>query len=161
MQEVGAAFAQEAGISFAWGRIFFLYGPREHANRLVSAVARSLLAGHEVPTTEGWQVRDFMHVEDVAGAFCMLLDSGVEAPVNIASGIPVTVREVVAAIAAAAGRPELVQWGAQPMRDGEPPLIVGDARRLRAEVGFSPGYDLEAGLRHTVDWWRRRVGRER
>jgi nucleoside-diphosphate-sugar epimerase len=161
VQEVGTAFAQEAGISFAWGRVFFLYGPREHADRLVSAVARGLLAGHEVPTSEGWQVRDFLHVEDVAGAFCALLDSSVEAPVNIASGIPVTVREVVAAITAAVGRPELVQWGAQPLREGEPPLIVGDTRRLRDQVGFSPRYDLEAGVRHTVEWWRRTVGRER
>jgi nucleoside-diphosphate-sugar epimerase len=161
VQEVGASFAEELGISFAWGRIFFLYGPREPSGRLVSSVAEGLLAGRQVPTSEGSQVRDFMHVEDVAEAFCALLDSDVQHPVNIASGIPVSVREVVAAVAEATGRPELVRWGAQPLREGEPPLIVGDARRLHTEVGFAPRYDLEAGARQTVEWWRRRVGRER
>jgi len=38
-------FARRTGMSTAWGRVFFLYGPHEHPNRLVSSVIRSLLAG--------------------------------------------------------------------------------------------------------------------
>jgi nucleoside-diphosphate-sugar epimerase len=138
----------------AWGRIFFLYGPGEHPDRLVSSVARRLLAGEEAPTTEGTQVRDFMHVADVAGAFAALLDSDVTGAVNIGSGVPVTVRAVVDEVARAAGRTDLLRPGALPQREGEPPELVADVRRLRDEVGFRPQYDLEQGIAHTVDYWR-------
>jgi nucleoside-diphosphate-sugar epimerase len=149
--EAGSALGGE----LAWGRIFFLYGPREHPDRLVSSVARRLLAGEEAPTSEGTQVRDFMHVEDVAGAFVALLESGVVGAVNVGSGVPVTVRAVVEEVARAAGRPDLLRPGALPQRPGEPPELVADASRLRDAVGFRPRYDLGSGIAATVDWWRR------
>jgi nucleoside-diphosphate-sugar epimerase len=141
----------------AWGRIFFLYGPGEHPDRLVSSVTRRLLAGEEAPTTEGTQVRDFMHVADVAGAFAALLDSGVTGAVNIGSGVPVTVRELVEEVGRAAGRPELLRPGALPQREGEPPELVADVRRLRDEVRFTPHHDLKSGIAETVEWWRGKI----
>ena len=149
--EAGAALGE-----LAWGRIFFLYGPREHPDRLVSSVARRLLAGEEAPTSDGTQVRDFMHVADVAGAFAALLDSGVTGAVNIGSGVAVTVREVVDQVGRAAGRPELLRPGSLPLREGEPPRLVAKVRRLRDEVGFEPRHDLESGIKDTVDYWRKR-----
>ena len=157
-QAKGETFAAASELGeLAWGRIFFLYGPGEHPDRLVSSVARRLLAGEEAPTTRGTQVRDFMHVADVAGAFAALVDSDVTGAVNVGSGVPVTVRAVVDEIARAAGRPELLRPGALPQREGEPATLVADAGRLRAEVGFTPRYDLERGIEDTVAWWRKRV----
>ena len=157
-QAKAETFARAAELGeLAWGRVFFLYGPGEHPDRLVSSVARRLLAGEEAPTTEGTQVRDFMHVADVAGAFAALLDSDVTGAVNIGSGEPVTVRAVVDEIARAAGRPELLRVGALPQREGEPPQLVADVARLRDEVGFSPRHDLRSGIEETVEWWREQV----
>ena len=155
LRRVAEAFASQAGLSLAWGRIFFLYGPREDPRRLVASVARALLAGEEAPTSEGSQVRDFLHVDDVAGAFAALLDAeAVTGAVNIGSGVPVSVRAVVEEVAAAAGRPELVRFGALAPRAGEPPLVLADARRLRDEVGWTPTLTLAEGIARTVDWWR-------
>ncbi|MCU1677659.1 MAG: NAD(P)-dependent oxidoreductase, partial [Frankiales bacterium] len=124
---------------------------------LVPSVARALLAGEIAKTTAGTQVRDFMHVDDIAGAFCALATSAVTGPVNVASGVPVTIREVVDAVAAAVGSgPDSVDAGAIPQRSGEPERIVADARRLREEIGFTPRYDLATGARQTVDALRGR-----
>jgi nucleoside-diphosphate-sugar epimerase len=150
------AAAAELG-ELAWGRIFFLYGPGEHPDRLVSSVARRLLAGEEAPTSEGSQVRDFLHVADVAGAFAALIDTDVTGAVNVGSGEPVTVRAVVDTVARAAGRPDLLRPGALPQREGEPAELVADVGRLRDEVGFRPRHDLESGIKDTVDYWRTRV----
>jgi nucleoside-diphosphate-sugar epimerase len=147
---VAEAFAREAGLSVAWGRVFLLYGPGEDERRLVPDVARKLLAGEQAPTSDGTQVRDFMHVDDVAAAFAALLDSPVEGPVNIASGEPVSIADVLALIARAAGRPELLRLGALPRRSGEPDLLVADVARLRDEVGFAPSVALERGIAETV-----------
>jgi nucleoside-diphosphate-sugar epimerase len=158
------AKAFEAGSALgelAWGRIFFLYGPGEHPDRLVSSVARKLLAGEEAPTSEGTQVRDFMHVADVAAAFAALVNSDVTGAVNVGSGKPVTVGTVVDEVARATGRPDLVRRGALPKREGEPAKLVADVRRLREEVGFTPRFDLESGIKNSVSWWSRNRRRRR
>jgi nucleoside-diphosphate-sugar epimerase len=149
-----AALAEQVGISLAWGRIFFLYGPREDPGRLVSGIARGLLAGEEVPTTDGSQRRDFMHVRDVAGAFVALLDSEVTGAVNIATGQAPSVRDIATLIARQARASEHLRLGALPQRPGEPPVIAGDPRRLNDEVGFRPAVALEKGIAETVAWWR-------
>jgi nucleoside-diphosphate-sugar epimerase len=150
----GAAIATQLDMSFAWGRVFFLYGPGEPPGRLVSSVARGLLGGEEVPTSSGDQRRDFMHVKDVAGALVALLASEVTGAVNIASGRPVAVREVVELVADAAGGRERVRFGELPARAGEPPVIAGDPSRLAEEVGFAPAVTIERGIVETVAWWR-------
>jgi nucleoside-diphosphate-sugar epimerase len=40
------------------------------------------------------------------------------------------------------------------MPASEPPLLVPDIGRLRAEVGFEPRWTLDAGLDDTIRWWR-------
>lgn len=148
------AFAAQAGLSAAWGRIFFLYGPREYPSRLVASVVNSLLRNEVARCSHGNQVRDFLHVEDVARAFVTLLDGETAGAVNIASGVPVTLKEVIHTIARKLGREELIQLDAVPAPANEPPLLVADVRRLKNEVGWSPKYDLSAGLDDTIEWWR-------
>lgn len=138
----------------AWGRIFFLYGPGEHPDRLVASVARSLVAGQRAPTSTGEQLRDFLHVDDVASAFAALVASDVTGAVNVGSGRAVTVKRIVQSIAEVSGRPELLDIGAFPARPGDPGEIVADVCRLRDEVGWRPQIELEAGLAATVEWWR-------
>jgi len=155
LRRVASAYAREAGLSLAWGRIFFCYGPDEHPSRLVASVARALARGEEAPCTEGRQVRDFLHVADVAEAFVALVASDLGGAVNVGSGDGVPVREVVERLAAAAGRPDLLRVGALPSRPDEAPVVVAGVRRL-AELGWAPRIDLDAGLADTLAWWRRR-----
>ena len=150
-QEVGAVAAE---LGHAHGRVFFLYGPGEHPDRLVSSVTRRLLAGEPAPVSHGEQVRDFLHVADVGGAFAALLDSDVAGPVNIGSGDGVPVRRIVELVGEETGAAELVRWGEVPLAPDDPPRIVADATRLGDEVGFAPRLTLEDGLRETVAWWR-------
>jgi nucleoside-diphosphate-sugar epimerase len=150
---VSQAFAGEVDVELCWGRIFFLYGPGEPAGRLVPSVARALLEGTRVPVSEGTQVRDFLHVDDVAAAFMRLLESPFVGPVNIGSGHGVTVREMIELVSRAAGRPDLVEFGALAQRQGEPPALIADVRRLRDQIGFRPRILLEEGIAETVAWW--------
>jgi nucleoside-diphosphate-sugar epimerase len=157
LRRVASVYAEREGIELAWGRPFFFYGPRENPKRLVSSVIRALLAGEPVDTTEGRQRRDFLHVDDVAGALVALLHSSVVGPVNIGSGEDVAVADVIDAIARAVGGPDLVRRGALP--DGhEPPLLVADTARLRDEVGYRPRWKLAEGVASTVGWWREQLG---
>jgi nucleoside-diphosphate-sugar epimerase len=143
------------GIECAWARVFWLYGPHEPANRLVSSVITALLAGQRVEVTAGTQRRDYMHVGDVAAALVALLDSGVTGAVNIGSGVAVPVHSIFDALGRQLGRPDLLGVGARQEARSELPLVLADVRRLTREVGFSPRHDLETGLQHTIAWWRK------
>jgi len=157
--EIAAAYARQTGLSIAWGRVFFTFGPGEPTGRLVPSVALRLLEGQVAPVTSGHQVRDFLPVEDLGDAFAALLGSGVEGPVNLASGRGVALREVIAEVAKLVGRPELVEFGAVAQKPGEPHLIVADVGRLADEVGWMPREPLSEGLRRTVAWWERQAAR--
>ena len=128
---VAQAYARQEGLSLAWGRIFFTFGPGEAAGRLVPSVARALLRGEEAPVTHGAQVRDFLAVDELAAAFVALLESPVEGAVNVASGEPIALRQLVAMVGEAAGRPDLIRYGAITPRPGEPAEIVADVHRLQ------------------------------
>lgn len=148
------ALNRGGGLSAAWGRIFYLYGPFEHPQRLVPSVIISLLRGEPAECTHGNQVRDFLYVKDVAAALVKLLESGFEGPVNIASGEPVKLKTIINTIAGQLGGAGLLRLGARPAPEGEPPLLVADTGVLRRQVGWKPAYTLERGLEETISWWR-------
>jgi nucleoside-diphosphate-sugar epimerase len=157
-RRVVEALGEHLGLAVAWGRIFFLYGPGEDERRLVASVARALARGERAPVSEGSQVRDFLHVDDVAGAFAALVDSDARGPLNVASGEGVAVRQLAELLAQAAGRPDLLDIGAVPPRPGDPPAIVGDPERLRHELSWRPQLTLEDGLEQTLAWWAAQAG---
>ncbi len=156
LQLLAHAYAEQSGLSAAWGRIFFPYGPYERPERLIPSVIRSLLVGREAAVSHGSQVRDLMYVQDVADAFVALLDSEAQGAINVASGQPVTLKSVLERIADRLQGRHLVRFGAVPQAPNDVPLLVADVRRLNEEVGFAPGTSLEQGLEHTIEWWRSR-----
>lgn len=158
LSELQAAFAGVAGLSAAWGRVFFPYGPNEHPDRFVAHVVRRLLRGEPAECTSGAQVRDLVHVADAASAFAALLDSAVEGPVNIASGASVTLRDAAVEIARQIGRPDLLRLGTLPDRPGDPPEVAAAVDRLLGEVAWRPVHTLESGIAETIAWWRGRSG---
>lgn len=153
LQQTAQILTQHSALSFAWGRIFFLYGEDEHPNRLVSSVISKLLRGEPPQCSHGQQIRDFMHVTDVARALVELLDSNVAGPVNVSSGQPYSIGEIVRRLGQQFGAVDRINFGALPTPPNEPPLIVGNPKRLREEVGFKANYGLEAGLKKAVEWW--------
>lgn len=148
------AFADQCGLSAAWGRLFFLYGPYEHPRRLVASVICSLLAGERARCSHGRQMRDMLYVNDAAHAFVTLLSSEVEGAVNIGSGHEVELRDLINQIAAKLGREDLVQLGAIAAPLNDPPVLVAEVNRLHNEVKWQPRYDLTHGLEETIHWWR-------
>lgn len=145
-------------VRVAWARIFQPYGPGEHPARLVPTIARSLLAGEPCIVSTGTQVRDFVHVDDVARALWTIATSDHTGPINIGSSTGTSVARVAQTMGdlVGAGHRLRIGYGDIP---GEPPHIVADTERLRS-LGWAPRYTLREGLRDTVDWWRAEVRRQ-
>ena len=146
-----------AGLSWASGLVFLPYGPFDGPRRLVPSLLSNLLAGEEARTTKGEQVRDYVHAADCGGALAALLASPVQGAVNVGTGRGTPVAEVARTVARLAGAAELLRVGALPGEDRT--RVVADTARLREEVGYIPRWELEPGLRDTVEWWRQRLRR--
>jgi nucleoside-diphosphate-sugar epimerase len=147
------AYGSLKGLSTAWGRVFFAYGPYENTARFIPTVIRAILHGEPALCTSGEQKRDFLYAGDVGEALVRILDSNVEGPINVASGQVVAIKEIASKIAELLGRPDLVRFGALPTSASEPPLLSADVTRLSAEVGFDSRHSLEDGLELTIEYW--------
>jgi nucleoside-diphosphate-sugar epimerase len=152
--DVLRTFAEAVHLSWAWARLFFMFGPNEPRQKLIASVITSLLRGEVAKCTSGEQRRDFLHVSDVGSALAALLMAEVDGAVNIGSGQPVAVRDVVTRIAALLGARDRLAVGAVMSARPEAPLVVSDSKRLNEEVGWQPVLTLEEGLQATIDWWR-------
>jgi nucleoside-diphosphate-sugar epimerase len=157
LQRMLDSYARTAGLSLAWGRIFFQYGPYEPESRLVPSVICALLRGERAACSDVSQVRSFLYSQDVGEAFAALLDCNVEGPVNIGADGEISIAELVRTIGLLIGRPELIALGTRPMLPNEPPYLLPDLTRLRREVGWQPLHDLETGLRKTIGWWLKKM----
>jgi nucleoside-diphosphate-sugar epimerase len=80
----------------------------------------------------------------------MLLDSVTEGAVNIASGRPVALKDLIETAAELVGKPELVRLGAIAAPADDQPLLLANTTRLNREVGFEPKYSLRDGLKETI-----------
>lgn len=123
-----------------------LYGPGAPPGMLLRSLLETLRKGEPFEMTAGEQLRDFLHVEDVAQAVLAVLNHRADGTWNLASSKSMSVREAAAIAARIAGRPELLQPGALPYREHEVFDYRLDASKLRAAVGWQPRIELANGL---------------
>lgn len=146
-----------SGMQVAWLRFFYLYGPAdEDEQRLVPSVILSLLRDEKVKVTPGEQIRDYLYVEDVAAAVWAVACSELTGAVNVGSGKPVTIREVVSIVGALLNKPEMIEFGALQYRQGDPMFICANNRRLLENTTWTPAFSLDKGLQQTIEWWQKR-----
>jgi nucleoside-diphosphate-sugar epimerase len=142
-------------LSHAWVRLFNTYGPFEDQRRLVAGAVNALLSGQEFRCTDGTQLRDFLHVYDVAEALLTILQSDFTGAVNVGSGQPVTIGNLLRLAAEQVGRPDLLRLGALPRARDDPDILVPDVAQLVRRIRWTPRYTLAEGLSQTISWWRK------
>lgn len=149
-----AASLPAQDLAVACAHVFWVYGPGEDRRRGVPSVVRGLLRGHAVDVTAGTQLREYLHVDDVADALRCVLESDLTGRVDIATGAPVPLRRVFEQAALAVGGPGSLRWGARPSGPDDTFEIPSDPAALRSLGTWTPRHTLESGIGDTVRWWR-------
>jgi len=149
-------YARLYGLRTASLRLFPVYGPRLRAHVVYDLMRKVRDDPDELRIEgDGTQVRDFVHVSGAVEAFLTVAD---RAPLggetyNVASGEPVTIRDLAAMICERMGaNPRFVYSGA--VASGVSQKWAADTDRLRA-LGYQPPLPLAEGLRGTVEWFGR------
>jgi nucleoside-diphosphate-sugar epimerase len=117
---------EQEGRSFAWCRLFYLYGEGEDARRLVPYIRSRLAAGEPAELTSGTQIRDYLDVEDAGQMIVDAVLGSHEGALNICSGRPVTVADMALRIADEFGRRDLIKLGARQDTPNDPPCVFGE-----------------------------------
>jgi nucleoside-diphosphate-sugar epimerase len=151
--EVLERWSAQVGFSFAEGRLFWTYGPKESPERLVPGMIQSSVSRRPFQLRYPAQARDYLHVADVGAAFSALLASEVQGAVNIGSGEGVALSRLGEIVGEETGEGLIMQPGDASANDSAP-LVVAETSRLMRDVGFTPRYRLEQGIRDTVAWWK-------
>ena len=148
-------FSAARGVGTAWARLFFLYGPGGHVQRMPGCIIDSLLKQKAAACSSGTQARDYIYIEDAAAAVVGLLASQVTGPVNIGTGQAVPIVEIATQTADLLNRRHLLDVGAIPdSSKNNPSWLAADTTRLREEVGVVPQVTLADGLERTINWYR-------
>lgn len=110
--------------------------------------------GNDYPTPDGTAVRDYIHVVDLAEAHLAAMDylqagAGTTA-FNLGSERGCSVKQLVDSVGHIVGKS--LRMRQAPRREGDPPILIADARRARVELGWRPKHDLRSILETAWQW---------
>ena len=153
LQSLLSNYAAQTCLSFAWARLFFLYGPCEPEKKLVPSIITSFLKKEVAKCTSGELKRDYLFVSDAAEALVALLMSQFIGLVNIGSGKAVKISSLVYKISELFPESEILEPENNSKSDF--PLVESSINIIKS-IGWVPKVSLDEGLRLTIDWWRER-----
>ena len=149
-----SAYSASYGVRSLSLRFSNLFGPRSfHKGSVVAAFLKQVLASKPLHVYgDGMQIRDYVYVEDVCDGIWRGLQSEHTGPIQLGSGRPVTLDDLIAEIRAVVA-PQTVEVIYHPFRAGEVHSTYCDVSIAREKLGFEPRTLLSTGLRTTWDWF--------
>lgn len=149
LREIAEFYCKQEGISFGWGRIFYVFGRNENKTRLAGMIVDKLKNNEEIIIKSGNLLKDYMYSKDIAGAFVKFLDSDVEGVVNICTGKPVLIKDFAFEFGRQMNKESLIIYKDEP--SSQPPIIVGDNTKLTNEVGYNLKYTLYQAIKEILE----------
>lgn len=161
------AYRREFGLNGAFLLPANLYGPGDHfdleSSHVIPAMIRKCVEAVESGVEEvvlwgtGTPSREFLYVEDAAEAVVRAASViNDPAPMNLGTGQEITMRDLAVRVAGATGFGGRFRWDAS-RPDGQPRRGL-DTTEATRRMGWTAATPLAAGLRATVDWYRKHRG---
>ncbi len=140
-------------------RPFNTYGPRQSARAVIPTVITQLLSGQmELRLGSLTPTRDFNYVKDTALGFIALAESdkSIGQEINIATGVEHTIGDVANILTSELNPEAKIVIDDQRLRPDASEVfrLIGDNKKITTLTSWRPSYDLQAGLKKTIDWFK-------
>ena len=124
--DFGRFLALKHNIFFGHIKLEMFYGSDEPKERFISSLIRNMLMGQEINVTLGTQLRDIISVSDVVDAILKIKSSGLSGyhEIGLGTGVAPSIRDIIGFIWKETGEKSKINYGAIPMRAGEPDCIA-------------------------------------
>ena len=134
-------------------RFFLVYGPGQNKERFLPQIIEGCLDDKTFPTSEGEQVRDFCYIDDVVEGILSTFGNkkSYGEIINIASGLPVKIRDVLLSIVNIIGKGN-PDFGAVKYREGENMSLYADCRKAKILLDWEATTSLDIGIEKTVEY---------
>ncbi|MGH2746787.1 MAG: NAD-dependent epimerase/dehydratase family protein [Actinomycetota bacterium] len=133
-------------------RFFTVYGPRQRPDLAIHKFARLILADQSIPVYGSLEsFRDYTFVDDIVGGVMASLE--LEEPlatINLGSGNPIRLDEMIRHLESALGRS--ARLDRQPPQEGDLYGTWADVSRARELLGYSPRWRFEDGAQRFAEW---------
>lgn len=145
--------AADAGVRFAWLRVFSTYGPMDHPKGMIPYLIRTLLKSERPVLTAGEQLWDYLYVADAARAISMVaIDEGAEGVFNLGSGKSLPLRSIIETIRDSINPDLSLGFGEMAYRPDQVVNLEADVGRLMDRVGWAPTTSIAEGIAATIAW---------
>lgn len=153
------AYQRVHGLDTKIARIFNTYGPRMRLNdgRAIPNFITQALTGKPLTVFgKGSQTRSFCYIADLVEGIRRLLFSGLREPVNLGNPSEMPLLDLARKIIQLTGTQSQIVFS--PLPQDDPKQRCPDIRRAEKELGWGPQIKLEAGLQHTIGYFRKELG---
>lgn len=134
-------------------RLFLVYGENQDVNRLIPFVIKKCLNNEKFDTSNGNQIRDFLHINDCTDAIIKILQSK-EANgeiINIGYGKGIKVKNVINLIKKKIGK-GVPNLGSIPLRKDESKIMYSSIKKAKKIINWKPKIKIKAGLYRTIKY---------
>lgn len=136
-------------------RPFLVYGEGQNKNRFLPYLIDNCINNREFKVTKGAQIRDFLYIKDFNLALIKALKNqkAYGEVINIASGIPISIKEVIECVTDITGKGKPIYGGIE-YRKGESMNLYADIVKAKKILQWEPKFQFKDSLKKVINWYR-------
>jgi nucleoside-diphosphate-sugar epimerase len=141
---------QRTNADLAWGRIFNVFGPKEHPAKIIPLIIRAALSNKKIQCLAKDDIRDFIYVKEVANIFLTLMESDFNGIINIATGKGSSIKDLASLIEQRLSVSNICDFK---QNFSVFPEVVGNTKNLE-KLNYRFKFNLDYSIDETIRWWR-------
>ena len=135
-------------------RPFLVFGERQNKQRFLPYLIENCKNDREFKVTKGEQIRDYLYIKDFNKALikCLKNKNAYGEIINIGSGIPISIKEVILEVQALIGKGKPI-FGGISYREGESMDLYANIEKAKRLLNWSPKHDFKKSLEKVINWY--------
>ena len=135
-------------------RPFLVFGERQNENRFLPYLINNCLKDKKFNVSKGEQIRDYLYIKDFNNALIKSINNNraYGEVINIASGLPITIKEVISTVRMIIGKGTPI-FGGIAYREGESMELYADIEKARKILNWQPEYEFKESLKKVINWY--------